>query len=148
MKIMVQDAPEKSCERNAVEAGYVNDLRRSKIRLSEAQDPLVQNKGDASGGLVAQSPSTRADPAFSRENCVSNGHALEFIEDIRWCLVSGGSYKHENVTKVEVARATIRGMRRAQLHNYNLTATFINDDDAFARAYQEEDLRTDSVLLL
>ena len=60
------------------------------------------------------------------------------IKNIRWCLVSGGSYRHEKISKVEVARAAMEGMKRARLGNQELTVTFLNDDNSFARAYQEE----------
>ncbi|CAJ1355783.1 unnamed protein product [Effrenium voratum] len=36
------------------------------------------------------------------------------IEEVRWCLVSGGVYRHPNVSKVDVARITIQGMKAAR----------------------------------
>ena len=51
--------------------------------------------------------------------------------------MSGGSYRHDDVTKVEVAKATLGGMIQAELFDTSITVTFLYDDDAFARAYQE-----------
>lgn len=57
------------------------------------------------------------------------------IEEVRWCLVSGGSYCHPDVQKVEVAAATIHGMRDSAV---DILVTFTYDEDAFRRAFEEE----------
>ena len=46
---------------------------------------------------------------------------LPEIKNIRWCLVSGGAYMHEGVTKTCVAEATIKGMMRSYAQSINLT---------------------------
>lgn len=56
------------------------------------------------------------------------------IEEIRWCLASGGVYCHPDVEKVEVAAATIHGMRDS---NMDVLVTFTYDEDVFRRAFEE-----------
>lgn len=60
------------------------------------------------------------------------------IEEIRWCLVSGGVYRHESATKLDVARATIRGMKAAS-GTAGLAVTFTYDENVFQLAAQAED---------
>ncbi|CAK0901336.1 unnamed protein product [Prorocentrum cordatum] len=55
------------------------------------------------------------------------------IEEVRWCLVSGGVYCHGDVSKLEVASATLRGMLSAKGAR-SLTVTFAYDDDVFRQA--------------
>jgi len=57
------------------------------------------------------------------------------IEEVRWCLVSGGVYCHPAVEKLEVAAATIQGMREAAV---SILVTFTYDEDVFRRAFDEE----------
>jgi len=59
------------------------------------------------------------------------------IEEVRWCLVSGGVYRHESVSKVDVARITIQGMRAARGAD-GLVVTFAYDEDVFKKAWQIE----------
>ncbi len=54
------------------------------------------------------------------------------IEEVRWCLVSGGMYCHPEVEKVEVAVATIHGMRDSQV---DVLVTFTYDENAFRKAF-------------
>jgi hypothetical protein len=54
------------------------------------------------------------------------------IEEVRWCLVSGGAYCHLAVQKVEVAAATIHGMRDTQV---DVLVTFTYDENVFRRAF-------------
>jgi len=67
------------------------------------------------------------------------------VEEVRICLVSGGIYRHEEATKVEVAKALLRGL----LSNHNGKTprmTFMYDENAFERAYleiQDENLKQD-----
>ena len=55
------------------------------------------------------------------------------MEEIRWCLVSGGKYKHPDATKEEVARATLAGM--IAVKDKPLT-TFTYDEDVFRVAFE------------
>lgn len=57
------------------------------------------------------------------------------IEEVRWCLASGGVYCHPDAGKVEVAAATIQGMRASEV---DVLVTFAYDEDAFRRAFNEE----------
>lgn len=53
------------------------------------------------------------------------------IEDLRWCLVSGGVYRHHEATKLDVARATLRamnGVRLAEAAEFRVTFTYDNGD--------------------
>mmetsp|Transcript_15672 Transcript_15672/g.28509 ORF Transcript_15672/g.28509 Transcript_15672/m.28509 type:complete len:659 (+) Transcript_15672:29-2005(+) len=54
------------------------------------------------------------------------------IEEVRWCLVSGGVYKHPDVTKLEVAAATLQGMLHAT--SADLRVKFSYDEDVFRLA--------------
>mmetsp|Transcript_81419 Transcript_81419/g.154562 ORF Transcript_81419/g.154562 Transcript_81419/m.154562 type:complete len:360 (+) Transcript_81419:108-1187(+) len=56
------------------------------------------------------------------------------IEEVRWCLVSGGVYCHPEVQKVEVAAATIHGMRDSEV---DVLVTFTYDENAFRQAFEE-----------
>jgi hypothetical protein len=60
----------------------------------------------------------------------------ESIEIIRWCLVSGGVYRHPQVSKLEVAYHTLVGMRRSEACN-TLTIDFTYDEDVFKTAYKK-----------
>ena len=63
------------------------------------------------------------------------GARLPPIEELRWCLVSGGAYKHPKVTKVEVAKTTLRGMLSTSCQDLKITFTY--DDDCFLQAFAE-----------
>ena len=57
---------------------------------------------------------------------------LELVE-VRWCLVSGGVSSHSGASKVEVASATLRGMR--SVVGRMPVVTFTYDDDVFRQAH-------------
>ena len=59
--------------------------------------------------------------------------AVASIQELRWCLVSGGVYCHWNATKLDVARATLRGMREAKVFGLEVV-TFTYDEDIFQKA--------------
>lgn len=63
------------------------------------------------------------------------GEDLPPVEELRWCLVSGGVYRHDDVSKVDVAAATLRGMRSVK--DTDLLVTFTYDDDAFRLAAEQ-----------
>eukprot|EP00929_Paragymnodinium_shiwhaense_P009657 TRINITY_DN11390_c0_g1_i1.p1 TRINITY_DN11390_c0_g1~~TRINITY_DN11390_c0_g1_i1.p1 ORF type:complete len:333 (-),score=74.74 TRINITY_DN11390_c0_g1_i1:410-1408(-) len=60
------------------------------------------------------------------------------IQEVRWCLVSGGVYCHPDASKLEVARATLRGMRKAEIVGLEVV-TFTYDEDIFQRAFKGEE---------
>lgn len=62
---------------------------------------------------------------------------LPVIEQIRWCLVSGGVYKHGDTSKIDVAHATIRGMKAAR-GTSGLSVLFSYDEDSFKQAFELE----------
>jgi len=57
------------------------------------------------------------------------------VQEVRWALVSGGVYCHAKATKLEVAKATVRGMLAAD--TAGIQVTFAYDDNAFFSACQE-----------
>ena len=59
---------------------------------------------------------------------------LPKVYEVRWSLVSGGVYMHEDATKMDVAQATIRGMARSDCCNVNVKMMY--DDDIFRLAYK------------
>ena len=58
---------------------------------------------------------------------------LPVVKEARWCLVSGGVYKHQDATMLDVATATIRGMMLAKCDGMNVTMMY--GDDVFRLAY-------------
>ena len=63
----------------------------------------------------------------------------DVVEVIRWPLVSGGVYRHRDVSKVQVATHTIIGMTKA-FANYphaDLRVTFTWDEGVFKEAYEK-----------
>jgi len=61
---------------------------------------------------------------------------LPKIEEIRWCLVSGGVYRHGQASKFDVAKATLQGMSFAP--DANLTVTFTYDENVFEQAHKSK----------
>ena len=57
---------------------------------------------------------------------------LPFIDEVRWCLVSGGVYIHSSANKIDVASATLRGMRA--VNGDTPVVTFTYDNDVFRLA--------------
>ena len=62
---------------------------------------------------------------------------LPLIEEARWCLVSGGVYRHMDASKLDVAKATLKGMHGVSAPS--VLVTFAYDDDNFRRAYEQWD---------
>jgi len=60
-------------------------------------------------------------------------HVGAAIEEVRWCLVSGGVYCHKDATKGEVAAATMKGMLQSEA---TVLVTFTYDDDVFRLAHE------------
>lgn len=63
------------------------------------------------------------------------------IRNIRWCLVSGGIFRHPSCSKVDVAKATVRGMSLAEdsveASGCDLVVTLLYDEDCFRMALKE-----------
>lgn len=59
---------------------------------------------------------------------------LPKIEEVRWCLVSGGVYRHTDATKDEIAKATLDGMMSAACTG--LRVRFAYDEGEFLHAYE------------
>lgn len=105
-------------------------------------------KGKDSGPLldkkqfvtVVEGLGLRALEAVAKYNCdwaassMADHVSLPNIEEIRWCLVSGGVYRHPDVSKVEVAKATLDGMTSAASAS-GLRVTFTYDENCFVRAF-------------
>jgi len=53
------------------------------------------------------------------------------IKQLQWCLVSGGVYRHPDVSKIDVARATITGMLQVDT---DIEVIFTWDEDVFRLA--------------
>ena len=94
------------------------EFLRSLTRLGEAAVKLVV---DYNAKYVAAAP---------------NEGRLPRVEEIRWCLVSGGKYKHHDATKEQVARATLEGMNAVKDKDKPLT-TFTYDEDVFRLASED-----------
>lgn len=69
-------------------------------------------------------------------NKAASKEGLPLIEEVRWCLVSGGVYRHQDSTKIEVAKATISGMRSVEDDGSVQQVTFTFDEDCFKIAYE------------
>jgi len=62
----------------------------------------------------------------------------EKIDYVRICLISGGSFKHESVSHIEVAECIIKGIREVHEVNSqvkNVVYNFAYDNDAFKQAF-------------
>mmetsp|Transcript_26161 Transcript_26161/g.62420 ORF Transcript_26161/g.62420 Transcript_26161/m.62420 type:complete len:347 (+) Transcript_26161:6-1046(+) len=60
------------------------------------------------------------------------------IDIVRMCLVSGGLFRHSDLSKVEVAGAFIRGMSRGFSPQDSPHVQFAFDEDSFKLAYEVE----------
>ena len=67
--------------------------------------------------------------------------AQDRITNVRWCLVSGGVYRHPSCSKVDVAKATVRGMSLAEdaveASGSFIVVTLLYDEDCFRTALKE-----------
>lgn len=61
----------------------------------------------------------------------------EKIDYVRICLISGGSFKHEGVSHIEVAESLIKGIHEVNVMKKitNVVYNFAYDNDAFRQAY-------------
>jgi hypothetical protein len=61
----------------------------------------------------------------------------EKIDFVRICLISGGSFKHYNVSNIEVAECIIKGIHEANVNRQvkNVVYNFAYDNDAFRQAF-------------
>ena len=61
----------------------------------------------------------------------------EKIDYVRICLISGGSFKHDNVSHIEVAECLIKGIHEVNINRQvkNTVYNFAYDNDAFRQAF-------------
>lgn len=61
----------------------------------------------------------------------------EKIDYVRICLISGGSFKHEDTSHIEVAESLIKGIHEVNVMKQitNVVYNFAYDNDAFRQAY-------------
>jgi len=76
----------------------------------------------------------------------NNTPDTEKIDYVRICLISGGSFKHEGVSHIEVAECIIRGIHEVNVMNSkkkitNVVYNFAYDNDAFRKAYDNLGLK-------
>lgn len=67
----------------------------------------------------------------------NNKADTEKIEYVRICLISGGGFKHDGVSHIEVAECIIRGIHEINVKRKitNVVYNFAYDNDAFKEAY-------------
>jgi hypothetical protein len=61
----------------------------------------------------------------------------EKIDYVRVCLISGGSFKHDSVSHIEVAECLIKGIHEVNVYRQikNVVYNFAFDNDAFRQAF-------------
>jgi hypothetical protein len=67
----------------------------------------------------------------------------EKIDYVRICLISGGGFKHEGVSHIEVAESLIKGIHEVNIKKMitNVVYNFAYDNDAFRKAYDNLGLK-------
>jgi hypothetical protein len=67
----------------------------------------------------------------------NNKEDTEKIDYVRICLISGGSFKHDNVSRIEVAECLIKGIHEVNVNRHikNIVYNFAYDNDAFRQAF-------------
>ena len=67
----------------------------------------------------------------------NNKMDTEKIDYVRICLISGGSFKHDNVSYIEVAECLIKGIHEVNVNRQvkNIVYNFAYDNDAFRQAF-------------
>uniref|UniRef100_A0A6C0LDM7 Uncharacterized protein n=1 Tax=viral metagenome TaxID=1070528 RepID=A0A6C0LDM7_9ZZZZ len=75
--------------------------------------------------------------AIYHYNNYNNRIDTERIDYVRICLISGGNFKHDDVSRIEVAECLIKGIRdgNIQTHSKNVVYNFAFDNNAFKIAY-------------
>jgi hypothetical protein len=76
-------------------------------------------------------------------NINNNTPDTEKIDYVRICLISGGSFKHEGVSHIEVAESLIKGIHEVNVMKKitNVVYNFAYDNDAFKKAYDNLGLK-------
>jgi hypothetical protein len=79
-------------------------------------------------------------------NINNNTPDTEKIDYVRICLISGGGFKHEGVSHIEVAESLIKGIHEVNVMNSkkqitNVVYNFAYDNDAFKQAYNNLGLK-------
>ena len=67
----------------------------------------------------------------------NNKKDTENIDYVRICLISGGGFKHEDVSRIEVAECLIKGIHDVNVNRQvkNIVYNFAFDNDAFKQAF-------------
>ena len=67
----------------------------------------------------------------------NNKKDTECIDYVRICLISGGGFKHEDVSRIEVAECLIKGINNVNVNRQakNIVYNFAFDNDAFKQAF-------------
>jgi hypothetical protein len=67
----------------------------------------------------------------------NNKKDTENIDYVRICLISGGGFKHEEVSRIEVAECLIKGINDVNVNRQvkNIVYNFAFDNDAFRQAF-------------
>jgi len=67
----------------------------------------------------------------------NNKKDTESIDYVRICLISGGGFKHEDVSRIEVAECLIKGINDVNVNRQakNIVYNFAFDNDAFKQAF-------------
>lgn len=67
----------------------------------------------------------------------NNKKDTESIDYVRICLISGGGFKHEDVSRIEVAECLIKGINNVNVNRQakNIVYNFAFDNDAFKQAF-------------
>eukprot|EP00439_Symbiodinium_sp_Y106_P078689 s699_g17.t1 len=98
---------------------------------------VVGPKG--TGATGGQGPTVDSNAAFlqSVEEMAANAllaETLPRIQEVQFCLVSGGVYMHPESSKLDVAAAIVRGLRRAAETKAAPTVRFAYDSNSFEDA--------------
>jgi hypothetical protein len=67
----------------------------------------------------------------------NNKKDTENIDYVRICLISGGGFKHKDVSRIEVAESLIKGINDVNVNRQvkNIVYNFAFDNDAFKQAF-------------
>ena len=64
--------------------------------------------------MVRATAKTAMSVVTHHNDCIAETNDEDIVRDISWNLFSGGTYRHEDITKLEVAREIIRGVQTAK----------------------------------
>ncbi|CAK0811740.1 unnamed protein product [Prorocentrum cordatum] len=73
--------------------------------------PTVAGRGEFLDGVEAMAHNAVLAVAGYNDSEEVHRGALPVVEALQFCLVSGGVYRHPDASKLDVAAATVRGLR-------------------------------------